>query len=111
MSRGAGTMRRGLRIAVAALCLALCGTPAPAQSPAPPPPRFAPLPVITATRLYVINCGFLVMNRPENFGLTREEIADTNMSNACFLVMHPKGILLFDTGLSDALIGRPVYEN
>ena len=29
----------------------------------------------------------------------------------CFLVLHPKGLLLFDTGLSDRLVGRPLYEN
>jgi glyoxylase-like metal-dependent hydrolase (beta-lactamase superfamily II) len=33
------------------------------------------------------------------------------MSVTCYLVVHPKGTLLFDTGLSDTLIGRPVYEN
>ena len=25
--------------------------------------------------------------------------------------MHPKGMLLFDTGLPDAQVGRPIYEN
>ncbi|ROM82810.1 hypothetical protein BK654_01285 [Pseudomonas brassicacearum] len=33
------------------------------------------------------------------------------MPVTCYLVMHPRGVLLFDTGLSDRLIGRPVYEN
>jgi len=62
-------------------------------------------------RLYVIDCGTLVYNRPEDYNLTREEVADSNMPVACFLVIHPKGILLFDTGLSDRLVGRPLYEN
>jgi glyoxylase-like metal-dependent hydrolase (beta-lactamase superfamily II) len=26
-------------------------------------------------------------------------------------VVHPKGMLLFDTGLTDAQVGRPIYEN
>jgi len=47
---------------------------------------------------------------PEDYNLTREEVADTNMSVPCFLVIHAKGILLFDTGLSDRLVGRPLYE-
>jgi len=59
----------------------------------------------------VIDCGTLVYNRPEDYNLTREEVADTNMSVPCFLVIHAKGILLFDTGLSDRLVGRPLYEN
>jgi N-acyl homoserine lactone hydrolase len=38
-------------------------------------------------------------------------VADTNMSVPCFLVLHPKGLLLFDTALSEHLVGRPLYEN
>ncbi|MDB5739433.1 MAG: N-acyl homoserine lactonase family protein, partial [Alphaproteobacteria bacterium] len=74
-------------------------------------PRLAPAPVVDTVRLYVLDCGTLIYNRPESYGLAREEVADTNMSVPCFLVVHPKGILLFDTGLSDRLVGRPVYEN
>src|SRR6266403_1549917 len=82
-----------------------------AARPAPRAPGVAPLPRVTAPRLYVINCGTLVYNRPEDYNLTREEVADTNMSVPCYLVIHAKGILLFDTGLSDRLVGRPLYEN
>ena len=75
------------------------------------PPGIAPLPKVTSPRLYVIDCGTLTYNRPEDYQLTREEVADTNMSVPCFLVIHPRGILLFDTGLSDRLVGRPLWEN
>src|SRR5579859_6044426 len=75
------------------------------------PPGLAPLPRVTSPRLYVIDCGTLVYNRPEDYQLTREQVADTNMSVPCFLVIHPKGLLLFDTGLSDRLVGRPLWEN
>ncbi len=94
-----------------------CATTAPASAadatarPAPRAPGLAPLPRVTSPRLYVIDCGTLVYNRPEDYNLTREEVADTNMSVPCFLVIHAKGILLFDTGLSDRLVGRPLYEN
>jgi N-acyl homoserine lactone hydrolase len=85
-----------------------------AQTPPQPsarPPGFAPVPKVTSPRLYVIDCGTLVYNRPEDYQLTREQVADTNMAVPCFLVIHPRGILLFDTGLSDRLVGRPLYEN
>ncbi len=59
----------------------------------------------------MIDCGTLVYNRPEDYQLSRDEVADTNMSVPCFLVIHPRGILLFDTGLSDRLVGRPLWEN
>jgi glyoxylase-like metal-dependent hydrolase (beta-lactamase superfamily II) len=78
---------------------------------APPHQGLAPLPVVSSPRLYVIDCGTLIYNKPEDYRLTREEVADTNMAVPCFLVIHPKGILLFDTGLPDHLVGRPIYEN
>lgn len=70
-----------------------------------------PLPKVTTPRLYVLDCGTLVNNKPEDYGLKREEVKDTNMAVTCYLVMHPKGMLLFDTGLNDRLVGRPLYEN
>jgi glyoxylase-like metal-dependent hydrolase (beta-lactamase superfamily II) len=84
----------------------------PAQAAVSPDRRgLAPLPLVTSPRLYVIDCSTLIFNRPEDYNLTRDEVADTNMAVPCFLVIHPKGLLLFDTGLSDRLVGRPVYEN
>ena len=70
-----------------------------------------PAPKVESVRLYVFDCGTLVYNRPEFYNLTRDEVKDTNMSVTCYLVMHPKGTLLFDTGLSDSLVGRPLFEN
>ena len=96
------------------LALALSLPSAAHASPAPTrprPPGLTPLPKVISPRLYVIDCGTLVYNRPEDYQLTREEVADTNMSVPCFLVIHPRGILLFDTGLPDALVGRPLWEN
>jgi N-acyl homoserine lactone hydrolase len=98
------------------LSFALCvhGSLASAADPPAPAPRpagLAPLPKVSSPRLYVIDCGTLVYNRPEDYNLTREQVADSNMSVPCFLVIHPWGILLFDTGLSDRLVGRPLYEN
>lgn len=81
-------------------------TSRPARSPG-----LAPLPVVSTPRLYVIDCGTLTSSRPEEFNLTREEVTDSNMIVTCFLIIHPKGVLLFDTGLSDRLVGRPLYEN
>jgi len=67
------------------------------------------VPEVSSPRIYVLDCGTLAINSPEDFGLTRQEVADTNMPVTCFLVVHPKGTLLFDTGLSDALAGGPFY--
>lgn len=73
--------------------------------------QLAPLPRVTSPRLYVFDCGTLVYNKPEDYNLTRAEVKDTNMGVTCYLVIHPKGTLIFDTGLNDRLVGRPLYEN
>jgi N-acyl homoserine lactone hydrolase len=107
-----GMARINQRLVYVLLALVIASGMASGATPAPSrPPGLAPLPQVTTTRLYVIDCGTLVYNRPEDYQLTREEVADTNMFVPCFLVVHPRGILLFDTGLSDRLVGRPLYEN
>jgi glyoxylase-like metal-dependent hydrolase (beta-lactamase superfamily II) len=67
-------------------------------------------PVVTTPRLYVLDCGTLTNDRPEDFGLKRDEVKYVNFANMCFLIVHPKGTLLWDTGLRDDLVGRPLYE-
>jgi N-acyl homoserine lactone hydrolase len=98
------------RVLALAASLMLVVLPVRAGDPAHPR-GVAPLPHVSSVRLYVLDCGTLIYNRPEDYNLTREEVADTNMIVTCYLVMHPKGLLLFDTGLADRLVGRPVYEN
>lgn len=62
-------------------------------------------------RLYVLDCGALIYNRPEDYSLTREEVATSNMAVSCYLVVHPKGTLLYDTGLEDRIAGQPIWAN
>jgi N-acyl homoserine lactone hydrolase len=69
------------------------------------------MPHVSSPRLYVFDCGTLVNNKPEDYNLKREEVKDTNMGVTCYLVIHPKGMLIYDTGLNDRLVGRPLYEN
>jgi N-acyl homoserine lactone hydrolase len=54
-------------------------------------------PQTTALRLYVFDCGTLEGD-PVRFNLTREEMATTDMSVACYLVVHPRGTLIWDAG-------------
>jgi N-acyl homoserine lactone hydrolase len=61
-------------------------------------------PQLKSPRLYVFDCGTLEGD-PARFNLKREEMATTNMSIACYLVVHPKGTLIWDTGaVPDAAI-------
>jgi N-acyl homoserine lactone hydrolase len=61
-------------------------------------------------RLYVLDCGTIIYNNPETYNLTRQEVKNTNMSVPCYLIVHPRGTLVFDTGLGDSLVGRPFNE-
>jgi len=63
-----------------------------AQTPAHPAPP-------TSVRLYVFDCGTIDNVDPTRFGLTPAEAGVTRMSVACFLVVHPKGTLIWDTGV------------
>src|SRR5580704_3365300 len=81
------------RIAVAILAsLALFITPLAiaAEHKAPALPK--------SLRLYVFNCGSLDISDPERFRFKKEELATTNLSVACFLIVHPKGTLMWDVG-------------
>ena len=49
-------------------------------------------------RLYVFDCGVLDIPDTSNYRFKPEELASKNMSVACFLVAHPKGTLMWDTG-------------
>jgi N-acyl homoserine lactone hydrolase len=50
-----------------------------------------------ALRLYVFDCGTL-KGDPARFRLKPEEMATTDLSVACFLVVHPRGRLIWDPG-------------
>src|SRR5450830_528175 len=51
-----------------------------------------------SVRLYVMDCGTLHIADMGRFQLKKEEVATTDLSVACFLVVHPKGTLIWDTG-------------
>jgi glyoxylase-like metal-dependent hydrolase (beta-lactamase superfamily II) len=72
-------------LSIAALAFSL---PAPSQKPAPP----------NALRLYVIDCGTLDIPDTSPYRLKKEELAASMMSAPCFLIAHPRGTLMWDTG-------------
>ena len=93
-----GTPRCAALVLLAALSLSTagCGSAQPSDSTNRPDAPPAPAPV-KALRLYVFDCGSLNVD-PVRFRLTREEVATTELSIACFLVTHPKGSLMWDPG-------------
>jgi len=60
----------------------------------------------TALRLYVFDLGKLNIPNPSNFGFTKEELATTDLAVAGYLIVHPRGTLIWDTGVvPDAEVG------
>jgi N-acyl homoserine lactone hydrolase len=49
-------------------------------------------------RLYVFDCGTLASADMSRYRLTEAEVATTKMSVGCYLVTHPRGVLMWDVG-------------
>ena len=81
--------------AAAAALLFTAPTTGRAQT-APPAQKKAQTP--SSVRLYVFDCG--VLHNPDmgRFNLKNEDVTTSDMSMACFLIAHPKGNLIWDTG-------------
>lgn len=69
-------------------------------------------PAPSSPRLYVFDCGTLDIADTGRFSLKREEVATDKLSVGCYLVAHPRGTLIWDTGaVPDSMVtpgGAPV---
>jgi glyoxylase-like metal-dependent hydrolase (beta-lactamase superfamily II) len=56
---------------------------------------------VPSPRLYVFDCGVLVRgaNNPLRYGLQANQVVNSNFADPCFLVVHPRGTLLWDVGI------------
>lgn len=52
---------------------------------------------VRSPRLYVLDGGILESD-PARYRLTKEDVGTTQLSVTAFLVVHPKGVLMWDTG-------------
>jgi len=100
-----GTRRGGLRWSVAGLGLVAWigfGTAARQTVSAQARPETP-----KTVRMYVFDCGVLKIADPMPlFGLRKDEVAATDLSDAAYLIVHPRGTLMWEAGLvPDASIG------
>lgn len=72
------------------LGLALAVSSSPAQTGHAQPPK--------SLRVYVFNCGSLAIPDTTPYRLKKQDLATSVMSAPCFLVAHPKGTMMWDTG-------------
>jgi glyoxylase-like metal-dependent hydrolase (beta-lactamase superfamily II) len=78
-------------ILAAAVSVAFGLPPANAQQPQKPQPP-------PSLRLYVLDCGIITPANVDAYGFKPSEVATTKMITPCFLVVHPRGSLIWDTG-------------
>jgi N-acyl homoserine lactone hydrolase len=91
MAKGADMKRLALA-AITAMVAAFLIAPAAIAQNKPKPPQ--------SVRLYVFDCGLLTMSDPATFGFTKEEIGEKQpFAVPCYLVVHPKGTLMWDVGV------------
>jgi N-acyl homoserine lactone hydrolase len=90
MRTAAQVFRARASLAVTLLICAAAAGSLIAQSHAPRPPK--------TVRLYVFDCGVIKAMDPKLFNFQPGELADTTMSVPAFLIVDPKGTLIWDTG-------------
>jgi glyoxylase-like metal-dependent hydrolase (beta-lactamase superfamily II) len=58
-------------------------------------------PAVKSLRLYVLDCGTLTPNREgvERYHVTMREVGEIRMPVPCFLIVHPRGTLMWDVGV------------
>jgi glyoxylase-like metal-dependent hydrolase (beta-lactamase superfamily II) len=49
-------------------------------------------------RLYVFDCGVIKGLDPGLFNFKKEELAETELAVPCYLIVHPKGTMMWDVG-------------
>ena len=73
---------------------------------APKPPK--------SPRIYVFDCGQISGLNPNLFGFEKAQLAEVDFVVTCYLVVHPKGTLMWDVGtVPDSAFkgdGQPVKE-
>jgi N-acyl homoserine lactone hydrolase len=97
------TIRR-VAFTIAAFALAMLTLTEAQQRPAP----------VKSVRLYVFENGSIRGLDPKLFNFTREELKQVDFTNTSYLIVHPKGTLMFEAGaVEDSHFkgdGAPVSE-
>jgi glyoxylase-like metal-dependent hydrolase (beta-lactamase superfamily II) len=80
------------------LALLVAATTLPARAETKPKPP-------SSLRLYAFNCGSIKAMSVTTYGFKEGEVAPRDFVVTCYLVVHPKGALMWDVGLTpDALL-------
>jgi glyoxylase-like metal-dependent hydrolase (beta-lactamase superfamily II) len=53
---------------------------------------------VTSLRVYLFDCGLIKGENPLDYGLSKGEVKNPDMVVPCYLIVHPKGTLMWDAG-------------
>jgi len=88
-------MRRMTRLAVASILTALVGAATLAEADG------------GLERLYILDCGVNIGRDQSRWSPGVNEGKAIEFSDNCYLIRHAKGLLLWDTGIADAVAAMP----
>jgi N-acyl homoserine lactone hydrolase len=95
-------MRIPIRVTGILAALSLASTPLSLRA----------LEAVPTVRMYVLDCGAMSIRDMALFSDTGKYDGQSgSIVDTCFLIRHPKGNFLWDTGLSDTLVGHDVPAN
>lgn len=110
-------MKQGIVIAFALLALTACGGNEDAADtievetdPAAPAETIDTV-AIQQVELHVLDCGTIDISDLDDFSSAGDFAGQTEtFTNTCWLVRHPEGDLVWDTGVPGMLAGQPAFE-
>lgn len=74
-----------------------------------------PVPAVSSPRLYVFDCGTIDVADVSVFSPGVDAGKKKVLTDSCYLIVHPKGTLMWDTGFKDELAalpdGKQISEN
>lgn len=83
--------RRTILAAATAAAIAMCGPLVARAQTKPTPPK--------STRLYIFDCGVIKGLGVDLFGFKAGEVPARDFFVPCYLVVHPKGTMIWDVGV------------
>jgi glyoxylase-like metal-dependent hydrolase (beta-lactamase superfamily II) len=69
---------------------------------------------VTSLRVYLFDCGLIKGEDPLSYGLKGGDVKDPDLVVPCYLIVHPKGTLMWDVGAipdSDFQAGKPATKS
>jgi glyoxylase-like metal-dependent hydrolase (beta-lactamase superfamily II) len=64
-------------------------------------------PAAASLRLYVLDGGTLKARDAAPYGLSPEQVPPRDLSDPCMLIVHPRGTLMWETGLNESVNATP----